>query len=261
MKPASPARRVILPAAAAILVAAGAFYAGRFFPFERESGGEGKKVFSQIAPAPKRIPAPADDQAGGRAHPQALKAPPRSEPNELTALLNRIQLFDSSGILSQAVIRKLQLTDEEQKAVQKRIFQLHRDMDALAKKHLKKDPLRTNESTGVTAWVIGSFSDEGERALSGFVQSSKELLGEERGGEIGKMYPSSSYYGGFGKNDVVITFKSEVTEVDGSSRLPCEIVEYDPGTGKKIGGTYGDFSSLKQFYGDVFAVQEPPPGK
>lgn len=70
----SPARRVVLPAAAAILVAAGAFYAGRFFPLGEPSGPGAK--------SPVLLPKPSVQTQGaqsatvaGNGHPTTTTLP------------------------------------------------------------------------------------------------------------------------------------------------------------------------------------------
>ena len=91
-----------------------------------------------------------------------------------------------------------------------------------------------------------------------FTKGCSDILGVERGKRLAEAYPRPNKYGSLGANDVLIIFKSEMQEFDGSLSILCSIEEYDSKSGRRLGARYGEYATLKSFFGNLFDVKEVP---
>jgi len=173
-------------------------------------------------------------------------------------ILGKPPLLDPTGLLSPFAVRSFSLTDQEQIQVTNAIRELHEAIEATAKAHLKKDVLRSNAKTNELAYRIESFPEEGGLLYQKFTKDCSDILGVERGKRLAVAYPRPNKYGSLGANDVLIIFKSENQEFDGSLSIPCTIEEYDPKSGRRLGARYGEYATLKSFFGNMFDVNDVP---
>jgi hypothetical protein len=178
------------------------------------------------------------------------------------SILSKTSLLDDGGLLTQAAVQELELSDAEQLSVQRMLLDLEAKMESLVRKNLKKDVLRSDDQKSVSAWTISSFAAEGGKAVQDFTQESQAMLGSERGSKLAAMYPVASRYGGMGRNDVRITFSAERKLPLGSTDIPCQIAQFDPATGRRLSAVYTTFDDMKFYYGNTFmTVEEDVQGK
>ena len=177
MKPASPARRVILPAAAAILISAGAFYAGRFFPFEGASGSRGK------APVVASIPDPRKDveeqKRTGHAR-SPTKATPVQEVG--TALPAAAPVLKPDPMLERLLFSRevadiLSLTAAERSSILEVWAGVIPRIHQLAQAGRKV----TNANEDTTEISIAPYREAGELLRAEFEAGVVRILGEQRG--------------------------------------------------------------------------------
>lgn len=219
MKPASPARRVILPAAAAILISAGAFYAGRFFPFEGASGSRGK------APVVASIPDPRKDveeqKRTGHARSPTKATPVQSQ----LATPVTTQAF-VAGRIPGKLLDLLALEDAQVVQLEAEWQATIRHLQALEKKHSK---VVTQPDGGEVVRIEAFWESEGAAAYQTFCDAARRIAGAEKARLlIPAIAASGSDSGGFGSCAREVFVDDVVAGDDGRRATRLMVRSLDP---------------------------------
>lgn len=186
-----------------------------------------------------------------------------SVPSEFSPARNPALMTD--GSLSPSIVRDLEINAEEEQALS-RTFEAARSSIAAAALP-KLQTISTSPEQGIAQYRILSFEAEGEAIFEKYSRNVAEILGESRGASFLERFHRYSYFGNFGKNDMVVTFREKTIDTVAPPSSPqlqilenkymgVQVEQYDARSGKKLGGFAGRQEDTAVRIPDVFTKEK-----
>lgn len=152
----------------------------------------------------------------------------------------------------------LGLTNPEVEELQTTINEMWKEMNQLSHKYIMTDPLRTESEKGVLCLRLRIPAEEGERVIRQFEKRVYDNFDNEKADRIIGAFNWDSYFGGFGRYEQFITFKtlSEDLNLAGDDSVVVIFDDRDPEFGTDKGGMTLPCGRVIELFGNLLeAVQ------